>query len=32
VILVGALVWAVSLALVAMNGRRFTRDRLAANS
>jgi ABC-type Na+ efflux pump permease subunit len=32
VILVGALVWAVSLGLVAMNGRRFTRDRLAANS
>jgi len=32
VLVVGALLWALSLALVIINGRRFTRDRLAANS
>jgi ABC-2 type transport system permease protein len=32
VLVVGALLWAVALTLVIINGRRFTRDRLAANS
>jgi cytochrome c-type biogenesis protein CcmH/NrfF len=32
VVLVGALVWAGALALVVVNARRFTRDRLAASS
>ena len=32
VIVGGALVWVAALALVAVNGRRFTRDRLAASS
>jgi ABC-2 type transport system permease protein len=32
VLIVGALVWIGALALVVINGRRFTRDRLAASS
>jgi ABC-type Na+ efflux pump permease subunit len=32
VIVVGALLWIAALALVVVNGRRFTRDRLAASS
>ena len=32
VIAFGAVIWAVALLLVAINGRRFTRDRLATSS
>lgn len=32
VFLVGVLIWAMALLLVGINGRRFTRDRLASNS
>jgi ABC-type Na+ efflux pump permease subunit len=32
VFLVGAFIWALALLLVSINGRRFTRDRLAASS
>jgi len=29
---IGFVIWAVALGLLARNGRRFTRDRLATNS
>ena len=32
VVLVGAFIWGIALVLVGVNGRRFTRDRLATNS
>ena len=32
VFLVGVLIWALALGLVVINGRRFTRDRLATSS
>ena len=31
-VLLGAMIWALALALVIINGRRFTRDRLATSS